>query len=93
MLAQLRARLRHIGVLRHSYGWFRRMTSVLIAAGDDVRGLILTLWLILVYYMILTPMGLIRKILGKGFPPLEARRGWQKIDQRSCDKAMFTKKF
>lgn len=93
MLAQLKARLRNIGIMKRLYSRFRRIVAVPAESWDNIRQLILKLWLMLIYYALLTPAGLARRMLGRGFPPPEARRGWQKINQRSSEVAMFTKKF
>jgi hypothetical protein len=60
---------------------------------DKIREVVLTLWLNLIYWSVLTPLGIVQRLLGRGFPAPEARRGWQKINQRSCDRKMFEDKF
>lgn len=93
MLVALKVRLWGVPGARRAYRFARRLVGGGRKMLLSTQRLIMGAWLTLVFYTVLTPIAVIRRLLGKRLPPPELQRGWQKINQRSSDQEMFLRRF
>ena len=93
MLVSLKKRLRNNTSARRIYGYLFATARKLHEKVGNTRERVLFVSLTLVFYVVLTPLALARRLLGRKLPPPEAQRGWQKIDQRSSARDMFERRF
>jgi hypothetical protein len=80
MIEWLRRRLRGIALVRAAY------LSLVAPKGLERRAARRDLVLLLVFYGIVTPIGIVRRLLGGS---LRENAGWTKIQQSTADRALF----